>query len=258
MPEPSDAALPSGPGGQKPEGWQASVGTGGQKPEGWQASVGTGGQKPEGWQASVRPGGFRLGAGALGAEQRDGGPASARDGGPASASPAGPPLLAALALVILGTVLLGVAAGFIWAAVAPRAVIVVVGRGAANVVNPETSAFIAADGWFSLLAVAGGVISGLLGYVVAVRRHGAVAMAGILVGALAAALIARWIGQQPGQAAVDHTLALGRAGTLLQEPLALGGIGPLAFWPLAAGLAAGGTELAVLARARLRRPPSSG
>ena len=172
----------------------------------------------------------------------------------AGAASKGPPLPAALAAVVLGTVLLGVAAGFIWAAVAPRAVIVVLGRGSADVVNPETSAFIAADGWFALLTVTGGVISGLAGYLIAVRRHGAIAMAGVLAGAVAAALIARWIGQMPGQAELNHSLALGRAGTELQEPLALGGIGVLAFWPLAAGLVAGGTETISLLRERLQDP----
>ena len=157
-------------------------------------------------------------------------------------------------MVIAGTAVLGVATGFLWASVAPRALAVVVARGSANVVNPETSAFIAADGWFTLLTAVGGVISGLLGYALAVRRHGALAMTGVLLGALAAALIAMWIGQRSGTAAFNHSLAIDRPGTRLHVPLALGGRGPLAFWPLAAGLAAGGIELTGLLRERRRRP----
>src|ERR1700716_1697274 len=106
--------------------------------------------------------------------------------------------LVALAAVILGTALLGAAAGWLWATLAPRALAVVAGRGSANVVNPETGAFIAADAWFTLLTAGGGVISGLLGYALAVRRHGALAMTGILAGGLAATLIAMWIGQRSG------------------------------------------------------------
>jgi hypothetical protein len=158
-----------------------------------------------------------------------------------------------LVAVIAGTAVLGVAAGFLWASVAPRALAVVVARGSANVVNPETSAFIAADGWFTLLTAVGGVISGLLGYALAVRRHGALAMAGVLLGALAGTLIAMWIGQRSGTAAFNHGLSIDRAGTLLHVPLALGGRGPLAFWPLAAGLTAGGIELIVLLRERRQR-----
>jgi hypothetical protein len=207
MAEPSDAALPSGPGAGQPPSWQAGA-----------------------------PRGVPRTAGLPGARR------------------GGPPLLAALAAVVVGTAVLGVAAGFVWASVAPRALIVVLGRGSADVVNPETSAFIAADGWFSLVSVAGGIISGVLGYLIAVKRHGAIAMVGILAGAVAAALIARWIGQLPGQAEVNHSLALGRPGTLLREPLALGGIGALAFWPLAAGLVAGGIEAVSLLRERIRTP----
>jgi hypothetical protein len=144
--------------------------------------------------------------------------------------------------VVAGTAVLGLAAGFGWAAAAPRALVVIAGRGAADVVDPETSAFIAGDGWFVLFSVIGGVVSGLLGYLLAVRRHGAAAMAGVLAGALAAALIARWVGEQPGTTAFHHALAAGRTGVQVRAPLRLGGIGALAFWPLAAGLTAGGFE----------------
>jgi hypothetical protein len=162
--------------------------------------------------------------------------------------------LVVLVAVIAGTAVLGAATGFLWASLAPRALAVVVARGSANVVNPETNAFIAADAWFTLLTVIGGVISGLLGYALAVRRHGALAMAGVLAGALAATLIAMWIGQRSGTAAFDHSLVIDRPGTLLRVPLMLGGHGPLAFWPVAAGLTAGGSELVAGLRERRRRP----
>jgi hypothetical protein len=162
--------------------------------------------------------------------------------------------LVALAAVVAGTAVLGAATGLLWASLAPRALAVVIVRGSANVVNPETSAFIAADGWFALLTAAGGIISGLLGYALAVRRHGALAMTGVLAGALAATLIAMWIGQRSGAAAFNHSLAIDRPGTLLHVPPKVGGRGPLAFWPLAAGLTAGGIEVFVLLRERRRRP----
>jgi hypothetical protein len=146
----------------------------------------------------------------------------------------------AVAAVLAGTALLGVTAGFTWRAVAPRAVVVVVSRGSADVVDPETTAFIAADGWFAALCLIGGTISGVLGYLFAVRRHGPSAMLGVLAGALGAALIARWIGEQSGAAAFNQLLVVSRPGALLRAPVTLGGVGALAFWPLAAGLTAGG------------------
>jgi hypothetical protein len=173
-----------------------------------------------------------------------------RGGEPARASRGVLAAVVALVAVVAGTALLGVAAGFGWSAVAPRALVVVLGPGSPYAVNPETSAFIAADGWFTLLTVVGGVISGLLGYALAVRRHGALAMAGVLIGGAVAALIAKWIGQQSGAAAYNHSLAVGRPGVLLREPLMLGGLGALAFWPLAACLVAGGIEAVIVLRER--------
>jgi len=168
------------------------------------------------------------------------GPARRRPGsGPVFGMPS---VVIAVAAVLVGTAVLGVAAGFTWAAVAPRALAVVAGRGSADVVNPETNAFIAADGWFTLLTAVGGIVSGLLGYVLTVRRHGPLAMAAVVVGGLPAALIAMWIGQQSGTAGFNHALAVGQSGVLVQTPLSLGGIGALAFWSLFAGLTAGGIE----------------
>ena len=169
-------------------------------------------------------------------------PAPAPGGGPAGADRAVLAAGLALAAVLLGTALLGAAAGFIWSAVAPRPLVIVVARGAADVVNPETAAFIVAAAWFTGLSLIGGAITGLLSYLYAVRRHGPAAMLSVLLGALAAALIARWIGEQSGAATFHHLLIVTRPGTLLRAPLALGGVGALAFWPLAAGVTAGGIE----------------
>src|SRR5258708_37822701 len=116
--------------------------------------------------------------------------------------------LAALGAVIAGTALLGAAAGLLWAMLAPRALAVVVGRGSANVVNPETNAFIAADGWFMLLTAAGGIIPGLLGYALAVRRHGALAITAVLAGGPAATRVAMRSRQRSGAAALNPGAAI--------------------------------------------------
>ncbi len=185
-------------------------------------------------------------------------PLPASSGGQPGSRPAGAGLrvpvagLVAAAAAIVGTAVLGVGAGFLWLALAPRALLVVVGPGSANVVNPETSAFIAADGWFILLSVLGGLVSGLAGYVLVVRRYREPAMAGVLVGGLAAALVAMWIGERSGRAAFSHGLTAGQPGSVLRAPLVLGGHGALAFWPLAAGLTAGGIEAVILLRERWR------
>lgn len=184
-------------------------------------------------------------------------PDSSRPGGGsvASASGAGASrsvLTAVLVFTVLvaGSALVGLLAGFIWTAVAPHAQVVTTSGGAADVVNPETNAFIAADGWFAVLCALGGVACGLLGWAFAVRRHGVPAVLGLLGGGLAAALAARWLGQRSGQAAFNHLLAVSKPGTLLRAPLSLGAHGALAFWPMAAGAVVGGIEAICLLRGR--------
>jgi hypothetical protein len=152
-------------------------------------------------------------------------------------APAGPRVMLTTAAIVVGAALLGIAGGLVWAAVAPRALFMASAPGVAYVVNPETSAFIAADGWFSVVAAVGGVIIGVAGYLIGVRRYGPVPAAGVLAGAIAAAFTASWTGQHIGLTAFRHELAAAKAGALIRQPVVLGAHGALAFWPLAAGAA---------------------
>jgi hypothetical protein len=162
----------------------------------------------------------------------------------------------AACLIVAGSAVVGLAAGLAWAAAAPRVVYQVapISPPTAYAVNPETSAFIAADGWYCLLALIGGALIGLLGYLFAVRRYGPVPMAGIVVGATGAAFLMRWLGpKESGQPGFNHLLATSKPGTLLYAPISLGSQGALAFWPLAAAAVVGGIELVGVLRAR-RQP----
>ncbi len=167
------------------------------------------------------------------------------------------PGLAAFAAVAAGSALIGLLAGLVWAHVAPRALYVVV-SGGAEAVNPEGSAFIGADGWFCVIGVAGGIVTGLLGYALAVRRYGPLPMAGIFIGGLAAAYLALWIGQRSGMTEFITRLGDSKSGTLLRAPIKLGAHGAVAFWPLAAGLAAGALEGLALLRERRMAGASTG
>jgi hypothetical protein len=184
-----------------------------------------------------------------------GGPASPSHGQPRPGQ-RGPALLAAV-LIIAGSVVVGLAAGAIWAAAAPRVAYLVytINPPTAYATNAETSAFIAADGWYCFVAVAGGALIGLLGYLFGVRRYGPVPMVGIVVGSIAAAFIAAWLGHQlSGGAGFDHLLATSKPGTLLHAPISLGSHSALAFWPLAAAGVAGGIELVGVLKARRQAP----
>jgi hypothetical protein len=142
----------------------------------------------------------------------------------------------ALLIPLAATAVIGIPAGYIWALLAPRALAQVASRGAAQVVNPETTAFIAADAWFVLIAAIGGLLTGIAGYVLLVRRQGAPAALGLILGGLAAAALMMWIGDNYGHAAFQHRLLTDRAGTYLHSALSLGSKGALAFWPMLVAL----------------------
>ncbi|HEY2549794.1 MAG TPA: hypothetical protein VGI64_04375 [Streptosporangiaceae bacterium] len=160
--------------------------------------------------------------------------------------------LLALAAVAAGSVLVGLLGGLLWMHLAPRPAFTVVPGGSAQALNAETSAFIAADFWFCVLGVVGGVITGLLGYLLAVRRYGPLPMAGVLGGGLAAAYAASWIGHHAAVTSFLRRIGASKPGTVLHAPVTLGAHSAVVFWPLAAGLVAGGIEMSVVVRARRR------
>ena len=153
---------------------------------------------------------------------------------------------------LIGTAILGIPAGYIWALIAPRALARVVRRGAANVVNAETTAFIAADAWFVLIATVGGLLTGIPGYLYVVRRRdgadGAPAALGLILGGLGASAIMWWIGDNYGHASFRHALLTKPRGTYLHASLSLGAKSALIFWPLAAALAIAVPELVAYVR----------
>ncbi|HEY2521472.1 MAG TPA: hypothetical protein VGJ19_15270 [Streptosporangiaceae bacterium] len=155
---------------------------------------------------------------------------------------------------LLATAVLGVPSGYIWALLAPRAPARIVSHGAANVVNAETTAFIAADAWFVLIATIGGLLTGILGYVYVVRRRdgvqGAPAALGLILGGLGATMIMWWIGDNYGHASFQHALLTRPTGTYLHASLSLGSKSAVIFWPLFAALAIAIPELIAYVRGR--------
>ena len=168
--------------------------------------------------------------------------------------------LAAVGGVLVGSAIIGVLGGLIWSAVAPRAAYVVVGRGAADVVNPETTAFITGDVSYCLIGVVGGLIIGIVSYRLVIRRYGPVPMAALLAGSVIAGLAARWVGQDIGLAKFNSQLLTSHAGTILHPPPVLGVnasaiLWPaVVFWPLGACLVP--ATLVFFATVRDRQPGS--
>jgi hypothetical protein len=181
-------------------------------------------------------------------------------GGPAGYSaatvPPGPQLrgavLVAVLLIAVGAIL-GLLGGLIWAAASPQVVyqVATLSPPTAYAINPETSAFIAADGIFTFIALGGGALLGVVGYLFGVRRYGLLPMIGLIGGAVAAAYIAKWLGPElTGQQTFNAKLASSKPGQFLRAPITLGAHGALAFWPVAAALVAGVLELLSFMRAR--------
>ena len=144
------------------------------------------------------------------------------------------------AVTLAGSALLGGLAGLIWGAAAPRALLREVGSGTAQLVNAETTAFIAADAWFCGIAVVAGLLTGLVGYRFASARRddaaGPASAAGLILGAVAGAFVMLWIGEQIGVSGYDQHLAASPRGTLFLAPLALGAKTALVFWPMATAI----------------------
>ncbi|HVT69139.1 MAG TPA: hypothetical protein VHF26_15415 [Trebonia sp.] len=137
---------------------------------------------------------------------------------------------------LAGSAVLGLLGGLIWGEVAPRALLQKIGAGAAEVVNPETRAYFGADAWFVAIAAVAGLLTGVLGFRLAVaRRDGvarAVAAAGLIAGAVAGAFVMMWLGGQIGLSGYSRHLASSRDGALFYESLSLGAKSALALWPL--------------------------
>ena len=146
-------------------------------------------------------------------------------------------LVSSLAILV-SSALVGLAGGVAWSTLAPRALYVVVGRGSADVVNPETTAFIAADAWYCLIGVLGGTMIGLTAYLLAVRRYGPAPMAAILAGSGRGRRPGPLGGRAPGPGPVRPPAADGAPGHLPARAARAGwrhGGGLLADLCLAAG-----------------------
>lgn len=178
-------------------------------------------------------------------------PADGDRAGPAEAGPAGGPrgshrldtpprsrwrgdLIAGTSVAAIVAVL-GLPVGLLWAAVAPRA-LVVFGSDGPDLVDDQTKAFIGADAWFLLITGVVGIVCGVLAFRFAGRRHGVLTALGVAVGSLAAGWIAARVGHQVGLAAWQSARAANTAGSTARLYLRIRATGVEAAWALAAEL----------------------
>ena len=138
-------------------------------------------------------------------------------------------LWAALVVIALSAAL-GVAAGFVWIAVAPKLELEVRGDTAIPI-RPEGEALIGIDGTFALIAIGAGVLCAIAAYLW--LRRGIGVVCALVVGGALAAWLASYVGRWAGPAA----LATHRGqpdGTVFTQPLDLRATGVILLWPIAA------------------------
>lgn len=136
-------------------------------------------------------------------------------------------LLGALAIAAVG-----LPAGLVWWLVAPRGALIVTASGVFPY-QSENKAYIAADGWFAVVALVTGVLTGALVWA-RWRRRGVEAVAGLSAGGLLGALVALAIGKLLGAEDVAARAAEAGVGAVIQAPLDVRAYGVLCLWPISA------------------------
>ncbi|MFF5055531.1 DUF2567 domain-containing protein [Micromonospora sp. NPDC000663] len=132
-------------------------------------------------------------------------------------------------LTVLGFVLaiavLGAPLGLLWAALAPDTPVLKTAEGAIYA-EPQPEQPIAADGWFSLLGLAFGVLAALVVWFVLRRRRGPVGLLAVVLGTVAAAPVAWQVGRRVGLATFDRLLDAAPDGQAFTKPadLRAGGV----------------------------------
>ncbi|MET7949634.1 DUF2567 domain-containing protein [Micromonospora sp. NPDC005324] len=133
--------------------------------------------------------------------------------------------LAAVLAAVLALAALGVPLGLLWAALAPDTPVLKTAEGAIYA-EPQPEQPIAADGWFSLLGLAFGLLVALALWFVLRRRRGPVGLLAAVLGALVAAPVAWQVGRRIGLATFEKLLATAPAGQAFSKPadLRAGGV----------------------------------
>lgn len=143
--------------------------------------------------------------------------------------PLGDDLRAAL-VTLVATVLAGAPLGLLWAAVAPRVSVVVVGDDV-NLTEAYTDGFIAADAYFLAAVAVAGLIGGLLAWRLG-SAHGPAVVMALTVAGLVAAYVAMEVGSQVGAPDLREAVQAG-TGEPFELPLELRAREALVGWPLA-------------------------
>lgn len=133
-------------------------------------------------------------------------------------------------LTLVVTVLVGAPLGLLWAGLAPRVDVVVMGEDV-NLTEAYGDAFIAADGFFLAAVLLTGLVGGLIAWWFG-AAHGPAVVIALTLGGLAAAFVAMTVGEQVGLETLREAVRTGGQGAF-QLNLELKADTALLGWPLA-------------------------
>ncbi len=122
-------------------------------------------------------------------------------------------VLTALAIAVAGVVL-----GVTWHFVAPTVPVLDTGPGGIVVNDPSPEEYVAADGWFTLLGFAFGVVAAVAAWMVRRRDRGPALLLAVTVGAFGAALVAWQAGQWIGRGAYQSWRGSATTGGTFHAP----------------------------------------
>ena len=126
----------------------------------------------------------------------------------------------ALVAILTGLVVAAAGAplGVLWHFLSPTVPVLDAGGNGFVVNDPSPEEYIAADGWFTIIGFAFGLLVAIVAWLVLRRHRGPGLLLGVTLGALAAAPLAWFTGRQIGLSAYQHWKDVAAAGGTYQAP----------------------------------------
>ncbi|MET0423861.1 MAG: hypothetical protein ABW046_08305 [Actinoplanes sp.] len=122
---------------------------------------------------------------------------------------------------------LGGPLGLLWAWIAPNVPVIDAGQAGIVVNDPSPEEYIAADGWFTLLGFAVGLLAAIVAWLVVRRDRGPFLLLGVIAGTLGAGyLLAPWVGELIGRGDYQHWRETAVQGATYFAPPQVHSLGP--------------------------------
>jgi hypothetical protein len=135
--------------------------------------------------------------------------------------PRGRPWRRTLVVALLTTLIIAAAGallGVLWHFLSPTVPVLDAGQSGIVVNDPSPEEYVAADGWFTIIGFAFGLVVAVAAWLVMRRDRGPGLLLGVTIGALAAAPVAWQVGRQIGLRAYEHWRDTATAGATYHAP----------------------------------------